>query len=116
MKQRDPYTTIADIKSYAGRALALVRSHADQEILDDLHLPYTLERYMEIIGEAVNRLPDDFTLRYPEIPWRKIVGLRNILAHGYDIIDHALLIETARAHLPALHDTAQRMLEQLDSE
>ncbi|NJN92854.1 MAG: DUF86 domain-containing protein [Anaerolineales bacterium] len=36
-----------------------------------------------VIGEAVARLPDDFRNRYPDVEWPKIVGLRNIIVHGY---------------------------------
>ena len=40
-------------------------------------------RNLEIIGEAAGRLPESLRLKAPEIEWRKIVGLRNILAHEY---------------------------------
>jgi hypothetical protein len=46
-----------------------------------------VERQLFIIGEAAARLPDDWKQRLPEVPWRKIVGLRNLLAHGYWVID-----------------------------
>ena len=38
---------------------------------------------MEIIGEAVKNLDEDFRNRYPEIPWKKIAGLRDVLIHEY---------------------------------
>jgi uncharacterized protein with HEPN domain len=38
-------------------------------------------RRLEVIGEAANRLADDFRSHYPEIPWSGIVGLRNVLIH-----------------------------------
>lgn len=38
---------------------------------------------LQTIGEAVNQLPDELKVKYPEIPWRQIVGFRNMLAHVY---------------------------------
>lgn len=46
-----------------------------------------VERQVFVIGEAAARLPDEWKQRRPEVPWRKIVGLRNVLAHGYWAID-----------------------------
>lgn len=45
-----------------------------------------IRRFM-IIGEASKRLEDDFRSQYDQIPWKKIVGLRNVLAHEYDGIE-----------------------------
>ena len=38
-------------------------------------------RNLEIIGEAVKNIPEDFRSKYPDIPWKKIVGFRNIVIH-----------------------------------
>lgn len=59
-----------------------------------------MERQLFIIGEAAARLPDDWKQRLPEVPWRKIVGLRNLLAHGYWVIDAEELWDVARSKVP----------------
>ena len=53
-----------------------------------------------IIGEAAARLPAEWKLQRPEVPWRKIVGLRNLLAHGYWVIDAEELWDVARNKVP----------------
>lgn len=40
-------------------------------------------RRLEIMGEAVKNIPDDFRDRYPKIPWRRIAGMRDVLIHAY---------------------------------
>jgi len=46
-----------------------------------------VEREVFIVGEAASRLPEEWKRQQPEVPWRNIVGLRNLLAHGYWVID-----------------------------
>jgi len=50
---------------------------------------------LEIIGEAARRVSTTFQEQHPEIPWRNIIGQRNILAHDYGQIDHDRLYKTA---------------------
>ena len=49
------------------------------------------ERLVEVIGEAVKRLPEDLRARHPEPPWRKIAGTRDYIAHGYDSVDYEVI-------------------------
>jgi uncharacterized protein with HEPN domain len=59
-----------------------------------------VEREVFIVGEAAARLPEEWKQRQPEVPWRKIVGLRNLLAQGYWVIDAEELWEIARHKVP----------------
>ena len=43
----------------------------------------TIFRRLEIIGEAVKNIPEDVRIQFPEIPWRRIAGLRDVLIHNY---------------------------------
>jgi uncharacterized protein with HEPN domain len=57
-------------------------------------------RRLEIIGEAVKNLPADFKIKHPAIPWKKIVGLRDILIHEYFGVDVTLLWNLIEKDLP----------------
>ena len=57
-------------------------------------------RNFEIIGEASKNIPIYIQQKYPEIPWKKMYGLRNLIAHEYFGIDYEMIWEIARKNLP----------------
>ena len=57
-------------------------------------------RNFEIIGEASKNIPTYIQQKYPEIPWKKMYGLRNLIAHEYFGIDYEMIWEIARKNLP----------------
>lgn len=64
-----------------------------------------------IIGEAVNHLPGEILSRYPHIPWRDIVGMRNVLVHSYFRTDPELLFLVATERLASLSRVISGMIE-----
>ena len=85
------------------------------ELVSDWMALLALERVLEILGEAVKRLPDDLRNRYPEIEWRAIAGMRDRLSHGYDAINHEILWNAVHERLPTLQTTVQQMLAELEN-
>lgn len=69
-----------------------------------------LERSMELLGEAARGVSGAFRGRHAEMPWKEMIGLRNILAHEYGRIDHARLYATAIRELPELTATLESLL------
>jgi uncharacterized protein with HEPN domain len=61
-----------------------------------------MERELEIIGEAARRISESFRQAHPEIPWREIIGQRNILAHDYGDVDAELIWKAVTQDLPQL--------------
>ena len=76
-------------------------------------------RTFEIIGEAskhiTQRFPD-FAAQHKEIPWRKPIGMRNILAHGYFTLDLGALWQTIQSDLPPLQRKLRALTESLDDQ
>lgn len=71
----------------------------DSFVANDM-LRTTVHKKLEIIGEAARALPDDLKARYPEVPWRQMVGMRHISVHQYFSLDWDLIWETAVTHVP----------------
>jgi uncharacterized protein with HEPN domain len=88
-------------------AAAIAAGLSENQLLRDRIRVLALERSMELIGEAARRVSDEFREKHPEIPWREMIGLRNILAHEYGRIDHARLYATAAKDLPGLIGTLE---------
>ena len=73
-----------------------------------------IERNLEFIGEAARRISEGFRTTHADIPWRQVIGQRNILAHEYGQIDHELLFRTANEDVPALAVALRQIVSGLD--
>jgi uncharacterized protein with HEPN domain len=70
-------------------------------------------RNFAVIGEATKRLPTDFRQRYPDIPWQKVAGLRDVLIHDYLRIDINELWGIIEQNLPELKTAVTAILQEL---
>ena len=87
----------------AARAIQkFVASHSFEDYKSDRMLRGAVERHIEIIGEAANRVSRGFRAAHPEIPWQRIIAQRNVLAHEYGEIDDSLVWRVATARIPEL--------------
>ena len=113
-KHRNPRGPLLDMREHAQRVAAIMRGRTIRDVTDDrdLMLRPALERLLEIIGEAANRVPREVQDRFPQIPWAAIIGLRNLLAHGYDSIDPQKLWATATVNVPELLRHLDAAIEQ----
>ena len=68
-------------------------------------------RNLEIIGEASRNLPEDVRKKYPEIPWGRMIGLRNIIIHEYFGVDLAIILEIITKNLPETKPKIVAMLK-----
>lgn len=68
-------------------------------------------RNFEIIGEATRNIPDEIINKYPEIPWKKMYGLRNLISHEYFGIDYEMIWKIIGDDLPQNLKDLQRILK-----
>jgi uncharacterized protein with HEPN domain len=61
-----------------------------------------VERGAEIVSEASRRLPDALKSRHPQIPWKRVAGIGNVLRHDYDVVSARVLWNLARNDLAPL--------------
>jgi uncharacterized protein with HEPN domain len=73
-----------------------------------------VSRNLGIIGEAAKNIPEDVRSQHDEIPWREILGMRNVLAHGYMTLDMPTIWQTVTEDLPAIRPMLETMLGQTE--
>lgn len=102
---------VFDVHQAATGVSLMLEGKSEADFIADRVLQLATERQFEIIGEALSRLrkiaPDALT-DFPE--HTAIIGLRNIIAHGYDQVDHRRLFDIARTHVPILATSAEAVL------
>lgn len=84
--------------------------------LDSALIQSAVERQFEILGEAARRLSNEFRQAHPEIDWRRIIGLRNILIHRYDEIRQQTIWTTVVSELQPLLAQLEILLSSLPDE
>jgi uncharacterized protein with HEPN domain len=98
---------IREIEGFAsGKAL--------QDYLSEAWLRLATQRGIEIVSEASRRIPTGLKAKHAEIPWADIAGIGNILRHGYDSLDHAVIWGVVENDLPPLKAAVAAMLQEID--
>lgn len=77
----------------------------------DWEKQWLVERGVEIISEASRHLTDEIKARHPEIPWRKVAGVGNVLRHSYESIAPAIMWKLVREDLSALENVCRVELD-----
>ena len=113
MSAHNPRVTLLQIQEAAQRLQIICQGHTLPSLLADWQATAALERYFEILGEAVKRLPTALRDAHPKIPWKEIAGTRDHLIHGYDDIEHQVLWNAVHSDLPDLLKTVESMLREM---
>ena len=112
--QRDPRAFLWDVQEAAGAITQFTAGLDAAGYRANSLIRSAVERQFEIIGEALNRLSKeapDFADRVPNLG--KIVGFRNLLVHGYAVIDDRRVWEIVATLLPFLRATVTALLTEL---
>ncbi|RNJ50324.1 HepT-like ribonuclease domain-containing protein [Methylocystis hirsuta] len=79
----------------------------------DWQRQWVVERGIEIISEASRHLSDEIKTRHPEIPWKKVAGIGNVLRHDYESVAAAIIWKLARIDLGLLEQACREELRAL---
>jgi uncharacterized protein with HEPN domain len=82
-----------------------------EEFVSDMKTVKAVAFEVSLIGEAASHIPDEVRTRYPQVPWQKMVGMRNVIVHEYFRVDAAILWHTVVDNLPPLVPMLRKALE-----
>lgn len=101
---------LQDILVSARLAISYLEVTSLEEFAKDIQLQDSVVRRLEIIGEAASHIAEEAAADLPELPWRKMVDMRNFTIHQYWDVDVNVVWETVKHDLPATVATLERYL------
>jgi len=99
MSKREPQFLIEDIIDSGNKILDYTQGLSFEEFINDSKTIDAVIRNFEIIGEATNRLSEQFKDKHPSIDWHRIRGFRNRIVHDYFGIDYSIVWEIKNSFL-----------------
>jgi uncharacterized protein with HEPN domain len=105
---------VQHILDEAGEVFKYTEGISFDEFVEDGKTVRAVIRSIEVIGEAASKISIEFRKEHPDVPWQKIIGMRNRLIHVYFDIDYNIIWQTVKENLPPLIEQMQSILK--DSE
>lgn len=113
MSKRAPELLLNDILQCAESIFEYTEGLTYPDFTSDKKTFDAVVRNLEIIGEAANRLPDDYKTKINAVDWHKIRGLRNRIVHHYSGIDEQIIWSVKQDYLPELVAQINNYLNQI---
>ena len=102
---------LEDMRQAAAAIIAMMQGETFEKYQADQRLRWAVERGFEIIGEALTQLNKiDATTAQSITDWRAIIGFRNVLIHGYAVVQHDKTWDIAQRELPILLAEVEKLL------
>ena len=112
MSERDIILLLEDMLDSALKIRRYTEDMDFDTFVEDEKTVDAVVRNFEIIGEAANRIPDDFKLKNPEINWKRIKGFRNRIVHEYFGIDNEIVWSIIEENLNELIDWLELLIKE----
>ena len=109
MSKRPTDLLVTDIREAIDRVDEYIKDMSFEDFSKDQRTIDAVARNLEIMGEAANRLPDEFKDEHSGIEWYKIVGLRHRIVHEYFGVDLQIIWQILRKDLPELRRALSRI-------
>ena len=102
---------VAEMIEAAEAALEFAGGHTRETFAGDRLVAFAVLRAIQLIGQAARCTSDETQSAHPDIPWRQMIGMRNVVVHDYADVDLGLVWKTVHDDLPALTARLRRLLD-----
>ena len=114
MSKRDSKLLLEDILEASNKIFSYLFDFSFEDFTNDSKTIDAVIRNFEIIGEAANRLSNEFKELHNNIEWYKIIGLRNRIVHEYMGVDTSIIWNISKDFLPPFHNDINLLLNFLE--
>jgi uncharacterized protein with HEPN domain len=109
-KQREMADYLDDILSAIADIEEFTRGMHYDTFAKDKETANAVIRSLEVLGEATKRIPASFRQKYPDIPWSKMAGMRDVLIHDYMGVDLKTVWKVTQGRLPELRLSLEKLI------
>ncbi len=113
MSKRDYRLFLQDILESIERIEEYTEGYDFETFTKDRKTVDAVLRNLEIIGEAAKHIPENIQTQHPEIPWKRVIGLRNVVIHHYFGVDLSIVWVIIKKQLPELKNAVISLLEEI---
>lgn len=87
-----------------------------EQLCNSKDVEHAITRSIEIIGEASKNLSYELCMKYPEIPWKNMAGMRDRIIHGYFSINYEIVFDVVKNKIPELEPLIRKIISELEKE
>lgn len=113
MKDRSPLLFVEDVLQAVDKIESYTKGLSFESFEGDDLVVDAVIRNLEVIGEAARHLPEKLRREHPDIPWKRMIGLRNIMIHAYFGVDRSIVWKIVTENLPEAKGALESLLSEL---
>jgi len=112
--QREPSVSLEDILSAAVKIEKFTRGISYDDFVDNDLISDAVIKNILVIGEATKNITIEIKKMNPEVEWRKMAGMRDVMIHGYFSVNYRIVWDVVQNKIPPLRQQVEQLLKEID--